>query len=198
MGNKSNKAKNKFQPNEILMDKKSKEKMKKFQSSDNLMDIKSNIVTKRFKSTENLVKTFTCWLSISCTLPNNEKLPPNITEDDLEGYFKEKAKKLAAFHSINLKYIEKHKSFQCFINFLTEDSAKQAVKLFDRTELNNFRIKSKYWLLKDNNAQNPLLSDTDRKEKDPLLQNQLDLLPISNSRNTKRYIVIDGNNVAIQ
>ncbi len=95
MGNKSNKTKNKFQPNEILMDKKSKETMKKFQSSD------------------------------------------------------------------------------------------------------------KYWLPKDNNAQNPLLSDTDRKKtavkkRAPLLQDQLDLLPISNSRNTKRYIVIDGNNVAIQ
>jgi hypothetical protein len=204
MGNKSNKTKNKFQTNENVMDKKSKETMKKFQSSDNLIDTKSNIMTKRFKSSEYLSKTYTCWLSISCTLLNNEKLPPNITEDDLEGYFKENAKQIGAFHSINLKYIEKHKSFQCFINFFTEDSAKQAVKLFDRIELENFKIKSKYWLPKGNdNAQNPLLSDTDRKEtaakgKTSLLQNQSDILPRSNSKNTKRYIVIDGNNVAIQ
>jgi hypothetical protein len=160
MGNSSNKTENKFQTNEYVMD------WKKFQSSDNLVDTESNIITKRFKSSENLIKTYTCWLSISCTLPNNEILPPNITEDVLERYFKEKAKRVGALHSINFKSIEKNKSFRCFINFLTENSAKQAVKLFDRIELENFNIKSKYCLYQEIYI--------------------------------KRYIVIDGNNVAIQ
>jgi hypothetical protein len=176
---------------------------------------------------ENAIKTYTCWLSISCTLPNNEILPPNITKEHLEEFFEFKAKEIGEFHSVKLKYVEIHKSFQCYVNFLTEDSAKQAVKLFDQQELENLKIKSEYRPPKENKKPNPLLNHNDRTEtaasnKNPLLQkqsnirsrsnsearsklNQSAIRPRSNSKacptqneNIKRYVVIDGNNVAIQ
>ena len=84
------------------------------------------------QSNEILIKTYTCWLSISCTLPNNEKLPPNITKENLKEYFEVKAKEIGEFHSVKLEYVENHRSYQCWINFLTEDSAKQAVERFDQ------------------------------------------------------------------
>jgi hypothetical protein len=165
----------------------------------------------RFQSNEISIKTYTCWLSISCTLPNNEMLPPNITKDHLKEYFQVKAKEIGAFHSVKLEYNEKYKSFQCFVNFLTEDSAKHAAKRFDRIELDNLKIKSEYRPLKESNAQNPLLKHAVRTEtaaakgKNPLLQNQSIIRPISNSKargmqneNTKRYAVFGGNNAATQ
>jgi hypothetical protein len=73
----------------------------------------------------------------------------------LKEYFEVRAKEIGELHSVKLKYVKKHKSFQCFINFLVEDSAKQAVKRFGRIELDNFKIKSEYRPPKDNdNAQN--------------------------------------------
>jgi hypothetical protein len=196
------------------------------------------------KSNEILIKTYTCWLSISCTLPNNEILPPNLTKEHLEEFFEVKAKEIGEFHSVKLEYVEIHKSFQCYVNFLTEDSAKQAVKLFDQIELENLKIRSEYRLPKNNKKLNPLLSHNDRTEtaassKNPLLLKQSDIRPRSNSvvrskpnqsdirprsnsvvrskpnqsailprsnskacpkqsENIKRYVVIDGNNVAIQ
>jgi len=165
----------------------------------------------RFRSNENLPKTYTCWLSISCTLPNNQILPPNITKENLKEYFEVKAKEVGAFHSVKLEYNEKHKAFQCFVNFLTEDSAKQAVKHFDRVDLDNFKVKSEHRPSKENNnAQNPLLkhaarTETTSKGKNPLLRNQSNLRPMSNSKGcgmqhgkAKRNVVIDGNNGAIQ
>jgi hypothetical protein len=177
------------------------------------------------QSNEISIKTFTCWLSISCTLPNNDILPSNITKENLEEFFEVKAKEIGEFHSVKLNYVEIHKSFQCYVNFLTEDSAERAVKLFDQIELENLKIKSKYRPHKENKI--PLLSHNDRTEtaassKNPLLQKQSDIRPRSNSvvrskpnqsdirprssskacpkqsENIKRYVVIDGNNVAIQ
>ena len=109
----------------------------------------------RFQSNVNLPKTYTCWLSISCTLPNNQMLPSGITKENLKEYFEVRAKEIGELHSVKLKYVKEHRSFQCFVNFLTEDSVKQAVKRFDRIELDNFKLKSEYRPPKDNdNAQN--------------------------------------------
>ena len=180
------------------------------------------------QSNEILIKTYTCWLSISCTLPNNEILPPNLTKEHFEEFFEVKAKEIGAFHSVKLKYVEIHESFQCFVNFLTEDSAKQAVKRFDRIELENFKIKSEYRPPKNTKKPNPLLNHAERrrvaaaKGKASFLQTQSNKhlrsrsearpklkqsvkRPKSNSKacakqseNIKRYVVIDGNNVASQ
>ena len=105
-----------------------------------------------FQSSENLNKTFTCWVSISCTL-NNEILPPNITEAYLEEFFEAKAKEIGQFSTAKLIYIEKHKAYQCFINFFTEDAAKKAIKLFNEYKLPNFDIKSEYRRVKNTNDQ---------------------------------------------
>ena len=101
------------------------------------------------------------------------------------------------------------------------------MKLFVQTELDNLKIKSEYRPPKDNKKPNPLLNHAGRREtaakgKAPLLQNQSDtrsrsnsavpskpnqsaIRPRSNSKpypkqneNIKRYVVIDGKNVAIQ
>ena len=180
------------------------------------------------QSNEISIKTFTCWLSISCTLPNNDILPSNITKENLEEFFEVKAKEIGEFHSVKLNYVEIHKSFQCYVNFLTEDSAKQAVKLFDQIELENLKIKSEYRPPKENKKPTPLLNHAERrrvaaaKGKAFFLQTQSNKhlrsrsearpklkqpvkRPKSNSKacakqseNIKRYVVIDGNNVAIQ
>ena len=97
----------------------------------------------KFQSSENLNKTFTCWVAVGCTL-NNEILPPNITKANLEEFFEAKAKEIGQFSTAKLTYNEKHKAFQCFINFLTEDAAKTAAKLFNQYKLPNFDMKSEY------------------------------------------------------
>ena len=102
------------------------------------------------QSNEISIKTYTCWVAISCTLPNNETLPSNITKENLEEFFEVKAKEIGEFHSVKLKYVEIHESFQCFVNFLAEDSAKHAAKRFDRIALDNFKIKSEYRPPKEN------------------------------------------------
>ena len=102
------------------------------------------------QSNEILIKTYTCWLSISCTLPNNQMLPSGITKENLKEYFEVRAKEIGELHSVKLKYVKEHRSFQCFVNFLTEDSVKQAVKRFDRVELDNFKVKSEYRPAKEN------------------------------------------------
>ena len=116
----------------------------------------------KFQSIEHLNKTFLCWVSVSCTF-NNEILPPNITEANLEDFFETKAREIGQFSTAKLTYNEKHKAFQCFINFLTEDAAKTAAKLFNQYKLSNFDMKSEYRPAKNTNDQ------PDQKQNNPLL-----------------------------
>ena len=49
--------------------------------------------------------TFCCWVG---------NIPGNIEKDLIEQYFKNEAKKFYSFHSINVEFIETHKSYQYY------------------------------------------------------------------------------------
>ena len=127
---------------------------------------------KKYQSTENLTKTYTCWLSVSCTLPG-QTLPPGTTEDHVEEFLKKKSRENGEFHSLKLSFNEKYKKYQCFINFLSEKSANRAVDFFNRIDLGNLKLKleAKFRQPEKTNDQNinPLLeSDSKFKSKSDL------------------------------
>ena len=66
--------------------------------------------------------TYCCWVG---------NIPGNIEKDLIQHYFKYEAKKFDSFYSINVEFNETHKSYQCFLNFLNDDSMVQCVKYFD-------------------------------------------------------------------
>ena len=110
----------------------------------------------------NLTRTFTCWFSISCTLPN-KILPPGITKEHLEEFFTMKSKEvIGEFHSLKLTLNQKYNNHQCFVNFLSEKSAKSAVDFFKKIDLEkmNLNLEVKYREPEKNTDpnQNPLLN----------------------------------------
>ncbi len=67
-------------------------------------------------------RTYCCWV---------ENIPGKIKKDSIEQYFKKKAEKYDSFHSIKVEFNEAHKSYQCFLNFLNDNSMVQCVKYLD-------------------------------------------------------------------
>jgi hypothetical protein len=127
---------------------------------------------KKHQSMENLTKTFTCWVSVSCSLPN-AILPPGITTKHLEEFFKVKSKEeIGEFHSLKLVPSEKYKNHQCFINFLSEKCANKAVTYFNKISIaDNIKLEAKY-------RPNEKISD---QNNNPLLQSNLKLKDNGNS-----------------
>ena len=114
-------------------------------------------------------------------------------------------KEIGQFHSIHLEYVEKYKNHQCFINFVTENAARRAVEYFSKFEMqNHLELKTEFRSSSLEKRKDSLPSEVN-SGKNPLLKNQP---PQPHQRensqarkqgeNSKRYIVIDGNNVAIQ
>lgn len=89
----------------------------------------------------------TCFLSISCTIPDFA-LPPDMSTDQLKESFKKliSENKIEGMQSIgNVTYVDKHQKHQCFINFSSEKNAKQAVAVFKEVEIHkNIKLDSSY------------------------------------------------------
>jgi RNA recognition motif-containing protein len=70
----------------------------------------------------NYEATFCCWVG---------NIPGNIDNDLIEKYFENEAKYFDSFHSINVEYNKKHNSYQCYLNFLNENSMKNSAIYFN-------------------------------------------------------------------
>jgi hypothetical protein len=125
---------------------------------------------KKHQSMENLTKTYTCWVSVSCSLPDTI-LPPGITTKHLEEFFKVKSKEeIGEFHSLKLNPNEKYKNHQCFINFYIRKD--KAVTYFNKISISdNIKLEAKYRPNEKINEQN----------NNPLLQSNLKFKDNSNS-----------------
>lgn len=78
----------------------------------------------------------TCWIG---------NITADFTEEQLNLFFTQQAKNLAEeYHSVKIKFSEKHKIYQCFINFLTEQDALKAAEHFDGSKLKGLEMTAKY------------------------------------------------------
>jgi hypothetical protein len=70
----------------------------------------------------NHVLMYCCWVG---------NIPSNIEKDLIKQYFENVANNFDSFHSINVEYNEKYKSYQCYLNFLNENSMIKSAKYFN-------------------------------------------------------------------
>ena len=116
--------------------------------------------------------TYCCWIG---------NIPGNIEKGLIEQYFEEEARNFNNFHSIRVDYNQDHASYQCFINYLDENSMEKATRHFDR----------KYYCgnnLKAQSRRPKRTSSVPPKSRPRPIENYSETLRISSSKRLKNQI----------